>query len=66
MHNYVYIATSLDGFIADRDGGLDWLTGSPGPEGSDFGFAEFLGRHRRDRDGPGDLRDGAGVRRVAV
>ena len=40
--NYVYIATSLDGFIADRDGGLDWLTGLPNPEGGDFGFAEFL------------------------
>jgi dihydrofolate reductase len=42
MPNYVYVATSLDGFIADRAGGLDWLTESPGPEGSDFGFAEFL------------------------
>jgi len=40
--NYVYIATSLDGFIADRDGGLDWLTAVPDPEGGDFGFAEFL------------------------
>lgn len=43
MTNYVYIATSLDGFIADRDGGIEWLTGLPDPEGGDFGFAEFLG-----------------------
>jgi dihydrofolate reductase len=42
--NSIYIATSLDGFIADRDGGLDWLTELPNPEGGDHGFAEFLGR----------------------
>lgn len=38
----VYIAASLDGFIADPQDGLDWLTALPNPTGSDFGFAEFL------------------------
>lgn len=42
MTNYVYIATSLDGFIASSDGGLDWLTEIPNPEQSDYGFAEFM------------------------
>ena len=42
MPNHVYIATSLDGYIADRDGGLGWLMNIPNPGNSDFGFADFL------------------------
>jgi dihydrofolate reductase len=39
--NYIYIATSLDGFIARPDGGLDWLLNLDDPE-DDYGFAEFI------------------------
>jgi len=42
MANYVYIATSLDGFIATVDGGIDWLNEIPNPEQSDYGYAEFM------------------------
>jgi len=44
MPNIVYIATSLDGFIATKDGGLEWLDDIPNPDGSDFGFEEFINR----------------------
>ena len=36
----VYIATSLDGFIARKNGEIDWLTGGEG--GEDYGYAEFM------------------------
>ena len=43
MANYVYIATSLDGFIATSNGGIDWLMEIPNPDKSDYGFADFIG-----------------------
>jgi dihydrofolate reductase len=36
----VYIATSLDGFIARKDGQIDWLSGGEG--GEDYGYAAFM------------------------
>lgn len=45
----VFIATSVDGFIARPDDGLDWLTGQPDDEltgehdpDQDFGYGEFF------------------------
>lgn len=42
MANYIYIATSLDGYIATPDGGVEWLNDIPNPDKSDFGFADFM------------------------
>lgn len=42
MSNQVYIATSLDGYIARRDHNLDWLDEIPNPDGLDFGYAAFM------------------------
>ncbi|MEN8445315.1 MAG: dihydrofolate reductase family protein [Cyanobacteria bacterium J06555_13] len=42
MPNYVYIATSLDGFIATVGGGLDWLHAVPNPDNDDYGYVDFI------------------------
>jgi dihydrofolate reductase len=41
---HVFIATSLDGFIARPDGALDWLlqAQATAPAGEDFGYADFM------------------------
>ena len=43
MKSSVYIATSLDGFIARENGDIDWLP-APGEGGSaeDYGYKEFM------------------------
>ncbi len=40
----VYIATSLDGFIARADGAIDWLLEANAtiPSGEDCGYADFM------------------------
>ncbi|MCF2857750.1 dihydrofolate reductase family protein [Pseudoalteromonas sp. SMS1] len=40
--NTVYLAQSLDGFIADEHGGIDWLSAIDNPQHSDLGFADFM------------------------
>ena len=38
---HVFIATSMDGFIAREDGGIDWLPLVPEP-GEDWGYDRFM------------------------
>ena len=44
MPNIIYIATSIDGYIAKLDGGIDWLMEIPNPDQSDYGFFDFMKR----------------------
>lgn len=41
FHAAVFIATSLDGFIARPDGSIDWLT-ERGEQAGDTGYDEFM------------------------
>jgi dihydrofolate reductase len=44
MSNIVYIASSIDGYIARENGNIDWLTELANPDKSDYGFSMFLER----------------------
>ncbi|MGD8455449.1 MAG: dihydrofolate reductase family protein [Anaerolineales bacterium] len=42
MKASVYIATSVDGFIARENGSVDWLSMGENNDGEDYGYQDFM------------------------
>ena len=42
MGNIVYVATSLDGYVANKEGSVAYLESIPNPDHNDFGWANFI------------------------
>lgn len=42
MKGSVFVATSLDGYLARADGGTDWLEDASGETEEDYGFRQFM------------------------
>ncbi|MBI9044960.1 MAG: dihydrofolate reductase [Anaerolineaceae bacterium] len=42
MESTVYIATSVDGFIARENGSIDWLPSGGESESEDYGYQDFM------------------------
>jgi dihydrofolate reductase len=40
----LYIAASIDGYIAKKDGNIDWLNAYPNPNNDDYGYSDLLSR----------------------
>lgn len=43
-NNHVYIATSLDGYIADKNGEIAWLDDIENPDQDDMGYGEVMAK----------------------
>lgn len=44
MSNIVYVGCSIDGYIADKNEGLEWLNSVPNPGSDDCGWNDFMSR----------------------
>ncbi|MFM9785983.1 dihydrofolate reductase family protein, partial [Streptomyces scabiei] len=42
MSNKVFIATSLDGYIAGKNNEIDWLEAIPNPDNIDMGYQAHM------------------------